>query len=182
MGSITSVIFMSVNPTDITLAIPISDWTKNNHNVWKLFEEARDRKTKNVLYNLTGKHGLHFYDILRIKDRCHLKSLDFLSLDILKDEKGVILKGIELISAICSLTIIIDELLNTIDTLDCLPTGRKTDKHKMQKAFENSEVHNDVNLNSYEEEGLFIILKSLLSVMTDALVNNKVFVYIKFTV
>jgi len=52
----------------------------------------------------------------------------------------------------------------------------------MQIAFNNSEVYNNVELDSYEEEGLFIILKSLLSVMTDALVNNKVFIYIQFTV
>ena len=46
----------------------------------------------------------------------------------------------------------------------------------MQQAFEKSEVYNDVDLDSYEEEGLFIILKSLLSV------NNKIFIYIQFTV
>ena len=180
MGSITSIIFMSVNLTDITL--PVMDWTKNNHDVWKLFEDIDNPKTKSVLYNITGKHGYHFYDILKVKERYNLKSLDFLSLDILENKKGAILQGTKLISAIRSLTVIIDELLNTTDILDCLPIGRGTDKDKMQKAFEHSKVCNDVNLDSYEEEGLFIILKSLLLVMTDALVNNKVFVYIQFTV
>ncbi len=171
--------FMSVNPTDISL--PISDWTKDNYDVWKLFEDARDRKSNNVLYDLSGKNGRHFYDIVHVRDRCNLKSLDFLSLDILEDEKGASLIGIELIPAIRSLTIIIDELLSPIDPLYCLSVGRKIDKQKMQIAFDNSEVYNKVYLDSYEEEGLFIILKSLLSVMTDALVNNKVFVYIQFT-
>ena len=171
--------FMSVNPTDISL--PISDWTKDNDNIWKLFEDARDRKSNNILYSLNGKHGHHFYDIVHVRDRCNLKSLDFLSLDILEDEKGATLIGIELIPAIRSLTIIIDELLNPIDPLCCLSVGREIDKQKMQIAFDNSEAYNDVELDSYREEGLFIILKSLLSVMTDALVNNKVFVYIKWT-
>ena len=172
--------FMSVNPMDITL--PILDWTKDNYDVWKLFEDARDSKTKNLLYYLSGKHGLHFYDIVHVRDRCNLKSLDFLSLDILEDRKGTTLRGIELMPAIRSLTVIADELLSAINTLNCLSIGRDIDKYKMLKAFEKSEVYNDVDLDSYEEEGLFIILKSLLSVMTDALVNNKVFVYIKYTV
>ena len=56
----------------------------------------------------------------------------------------------------------------------------------MREAFEKSKVcHNvnldDYNIDSYYQEGLFIILKSLLLVMTDALVNNKVFVYIMWT-
>ena len=51
----------------------------------------------------------------------------------------------------------------------------------MREAFEKSEIYHHVDLDSYEEEGLFIILKSLLIVMTDALANNKVFVYIKWT-
>lgn len=179
MGSRTSIMFMSVSSTDISL--PISDWTKDNHDVWKLFEDARDHQ-KNILYDLHGKHGRHFYDILQVKDRCNLKSLDFLSLDILEDEKATILTGVELIPAIRSLTIIIDELLSAIDPLICLSIGRKIDKQKMQIAFDSSEAYNNVELDSYEEEGLFIILKSLLFVMTDALVNNKVFIYVQFTV
>ena len=171
---------MTVNPTDISL--PISDWTKDNYDVWKLFEDARDSKTKNLLYDLSGKHGRHFYDIVHVRDRCNLKSLDFMSFSILEDEKGATLIGIELIPAIRSITIIIDELFSPIDPLCCLSVGREIDKQKMQIAFDNSEVYDNVDLDSYEEEGLFIILKSLLSVMTDALVDNKVFVYIQFTV
>ena len=66
--------------------------------------------------------------------------------------------------------------------LYCLPIGYTTNKGRMQKAFENSEIYHNVDLDSYEEEGLFIVLKTLLLVMTDALVNNTVFVYTKYTV
>jgi len=53
----------------------------------------------------------------------------------------------------------------------------------IQKAFKNLEVYNNVDLDDYEEEGLFfIILNSLLLVITDTLINNKVFIYIQFTV
>ena len=179
MGSRTYMIFMSVNLTDISLSIV--DWTKDDRNVWKLFEDARDRKTKDVLYNISGKCGYHLQDILKVKDRCNLSSLDFLSLDVLEDERGATLKSSELRPAIRSLAIIIDELLSAVDTLDCLYNGSTINKDKMRIAFEKSEVYHDVDLDRYDEEGLFIVLKSLLSVMTDALVNNKVFVYINFT-
>jgi len=52
----------------------------------------------------------------------------------------------------------------------------------IQKAFKNLEVYNNVDLDDNEEEGLFFIIKSLLLVMTDALISNKVFIYIQFTV
>ena len=180
MGSITTIMFMSVSSADISL--PISDWTKDNHNIWKLFEDARNGKMKNLIYDFYGKHGRHLYDILQVKDQYHLSSLDFMSLDILEDEIGTALVGIELIRAIRSLTIIIDELLHAVVPLSCLSNERKINELKMQKAFNNSEVYNNVDLDYSEEEGLFIILKSLLSVMTDALTNNKVFIYIQFTV
>ena len=173
-------LFMAVDQKDITL--PVSDWLDENNGIWQLFEDARDCKKCNILYDLNGKHGHHFYDIIHVINRCNLKSLNFLSLDILEDEKGAILTGIELIPIIRSLTIIIDELLSHANPLNCLSVGREIDEQKMQIAFDNSEAYRKVDLDYYEEEGLFIILKSLLSVMTDALVNNKVFVYIQFTV
>ena len=134
------------------------------------------------MFQLYEKSGHHFYDIIQVRDRCNLRSLDFLSLDLLEDEKGAILTGVELISTIRSLTIIIDELLSAVVPLSCLYTGRQVDEQKMQQAFDNSKALDDVDLCSYQEEGLFIILKTLLLVMTDALVNNKVFIYIQFTV
>ena len=176
--------FMSVNPTDISL--PISDWTKDNDNIWKLFENARDRKSSIKLYDLSGRYGYHFYDILKVIERCNLEFLNFLDIDMIEDESGTTLQGIKLIPVIRSLTIVIDELLKAIDPLWCLSSEYKNSKENMREAFENSEIYHDVNLDdysrdSYYQEGLFVILKSLLLVMTDALVNNKVFVYIKWT-
>ena len=50
----------------------------------------------------------------------------------------------------------------------------------MQKAFDASKIAQNVDLGDYEEEGLFMFTKALLLVMTDVLVNNKVFVYITY--
>ena len=177
MGSTTCMLFMAVNQNDITL--PILDWM--NDDIWKLFEDARDNKSQIKLFDLSGRHGCHFYDILNIVERCNLKPLKFLDIDILREESGTVLKDIELISAIRSLTIVMDELLKAVDPLYCLPNGYKNSKENMQEAFNKSEIYHDVHLDSYDREGLFIILKPLLLVMTDALANNKVFVYIKWT-
>ncbi|MEM7594256.1 MAG: hypothetical protein AAF383_22550 [Cyanobacteria bacterium P01_A01_bin.83] len=170
---------MAVDRENIRL--PILDWINDNNSIWQLFENARDNKSPEKLFQLTGRHGRHFYDILTVKDRCNLKPLDFLELDILEDEKGAVLQDIELIPVIRSLTIVIDELFNAIDPLYCLPTERIANKDMMHTAWLDSKIDYDVDLCSYDEAGLFIILKALLLVATDALVNNKVFVYIKFT-
>ena len=183
MGSRTSMLFMAVSRKDITL--PILDWM-NDDNVQKLFEDAINNKSQIELFDLSGRGGNHFYDILKVIERCNLEYLKFLDIDILEDESGTVLKDIELIPVIRSFTIVIDELLKAVDPLWCLSSGYKNSEENMREAFEKSEVcHNvnldDYNIDSYYQEGLFIILKSLLLVMTDALVNNKVFVYIKCT-
>lgn len=178
MGSRTYMLFMAVSQNDITL--PILDWM-NDDNIQKLFENTRDNKSQKKLYDLSGKHGRHFYDILNVVERCNLESLYFLDIDMLEDESGTTFQGIELIPVIRSLTMVIDELLEAVDSLYCLPNGYKNSKDAMREAFNKSEIYHDVDLDSYDREGLFIILKPLLLVMTDALANNKVFVYIKWT-
>ena len=180
MGSTTFILFMSVEQKDITL--PILNWMDDKNKIWSLLENARDRQSQNILFELSEKYGNHFYDIVAVKDRCNLQSLDFLDLDLLEDETGTTLQNTKLVSAIHSITIIIDELLCSSDKLYCLPIGHTINKENMQKAFSSSKIHHNLDLGNYDEEGLFIILKALLLVMTDALVNNKVFVYIKFTV
>ena len=138
-------------------------------------------KSQTKLFGLSGRGGNHFYDILKVVERCNLKPLKFLDIDIIKEGSGTVLKDIELIFAIHSLTVVIDELLKAIDPLWCLPNGYKNSKDAMEEAFEKSEIYHNLDLDSYDREGLFITLKSLLLVMTDALANNKVFVYIKWT-
>ena len=86
MGSRTYVLFIAVNQKDIIL--PILDWINGDNGIWQLFEYARDCKSQDVLFELSEKHGNHFYDILKVIDRCNLKSLDFLNLDILEDGKS----------------------------------------------------------------------------------------------
>ena len=178
MGHRIYTLFMAVNKTDITL--PVSNWLDNS-NIWKLFEDARDRQSDNILFQLHGKSGLHLLDILQVVDRCDLNSLKFLNLDLLESDRGTILQGYELVVAIRSLTIIISELLNTFEPLICLYIGSHATQESMTEAFNNSQIFlGDLDLDPYQEEGLFILLKSLLWVMNDALVNNKLFVYFMF--
>lgn len=179
MGSRTSIMFMAVDRENLSL--PILDWMNEDNGIWQLFENARDHKSQEELYELSGRHGRHFYDILTVKDRCKLHSLNFLELDVVNDNQGAVLQNTELIPVVRSLTIIIDELFNAVDPLCCLPTGRIASQNSMCKAWLDSKIEQNVDLDYYEESGLFIILKALLLVVTDALVNNKVFVYIQFT-
>ena len=178
MGYRVYTFFMAVDRTDITL--PVTNWLDNS-NIWKLFEDARDRKSDNILFQLYGKSGRHLNDILQVVARCNLESLNFLGLDLLESDRGTIIEGLELASAIRSLNIVIDELLNAIDPLSCVCIGNRVTKESMLEAFNNSQIDRDLDLGSYEEEGLFILLKSLLWVMNDVLVNNKLFVYFMFS-
>ena len=173
-------LFISVDREEI--ALPILDWLDDNDNIWKLFEE-RDRQPHNSLFTFTERHGNYFYDIINIVQRYNLESLNFLDIDMLEDGLGTILQNSELLSAIRSLTIVRDRLLDCSEPLTCLPIGYENSKEKMRIAFENSEADYKVNLNDCEEsKGLFIFLKSFLFSMTDAVVNNKIFIYIKYTV
>ncbi|MEL6440552.1 MAG: hypothetical protein AAFQ80_14995 [Cyanobacteria bacterium J06621_8] len=178
MGSTTSMMFMAVDREHITL--PIVDWMANN-NIWQLFEDAHNCKSQYTLFQINERHGAHFNDIIEIRNRCNLRYLDFLDMDILEDGKGTILEDLGLISTIHSITIIFNELFNAIDNLWCLSDGHKSSKDKMKKALRKSQVYHNMDLANYEEEGLFMMLKALLLVMNDALVNDKVFIYIKYT-
>jgi len=180
MGSRTSMLFMTADRKDITL--PIVDWLDNS-GIWQLFEDSKAGRTQNTLFDISGKYGLHHHDILGVINRRNLNDLDFLDLDILTtDGTGTILQNVELFAPIRSLTIVIEELLSTVDSLYCLPGGEENNRDNMLKAFENSELENDIDLDYYGEEGLFVIIKALLWAMNDALINNKVFIYTQFTV
>jgi|GEM_PF-3127844 len=178
MGHTVSTFFMAANKTDITL--PVLNWLEDS-DIWKIFEDARNRQSDNILFRLYGKSGRHLNDILQVIARCRLESLNFLGLDLLESDPGTILQGYELVVAIRSLTIVIDELLSTIDPLICVYVGNTVNRESMLKAFDNSQIDRDLDIGSYQEEGLFILLKSLLWVMNDALANNKLFVYFMFT-
>ena len=92
MGSRTSMLFMAVSRKDITL--PILDWM-NDDNVQKLFEDAINNKSQIELFDLSGRGGNHFYDILKVIERCNLESLKFLDIDMIKDGTGTTFQGIE---------------------------------------------------------------------------------------
>ena len=48
----------------------------------------------------------------------------------------------------------------------------------MRKSFAESKINLDYNWESEREYALFSLIKSLLFVMSDALANNKVFLYV----
>ena len=180
MGFRTSILIMTAERKDITL--PIIDWLDNDNGIWRLFEDAKEGRSSNTFY-ISGKSGRHHQDILKVTNRCNLNALNFLDLDILAaDGTGTILQSTDLLAPIRCLTIVVEELLKATDSLYCLPVGQESSTDSMLKAWENSEIDNDVDLDYYEEEGLFVILKALLLSTNDALVNNKVFIYMQWTV
>ena len=171
-------LFMTVDRQDITL--PVADWFDNS-SLWGLFEEAKAGKSANILFDISGKSGRHYQDILKVVNRCNLDALDFLALDLLeKNGTGATLQSRDLLAPIRSLYIVIEELHKAVDSLWCM-SNRRENSANLLEAFENSKIDNDVDLDYYETEGLFVILKALLWAMTDALTNNKVFLYVQWT-
>ncbi len=82
--------------------------------VGNLLDNAWDHKPESGLFMLSGR-GYNLYDICSIRDRCGLKSLNFLN-----DECATI-HGTDLIPAIRSLAIIIiNKLLSAVDELSCM--------------------------------------------------------------
>lgn len=171
MGNRILVMLMGVERKDITL--PIVDWMQGD--VGNLLDNACDNKPESGLFMLSGR-GHHLYDICIVRDRCGLKSLNFL------DDECTTLQGTDLIPAIRSLTIIIDELLSAVDELSCMYIGHINDPKSMQIAFHESIIYHDVNLDDEGKRGLFLLVKSILVVMTDALAKNKLFLYINYLI
>lgn len=173
MGNNILVMFIAVEKNNLTL--PIKDWM-NDKDIGDLLQKAHDNLPESGLFEILGR-GHQLYDIFSIRDRCGLKDLNFLNLEC------ATLKGIELISTICSLTIILDELLSAVDELSCISLQEKNDKEKMQIAFEQSAIYHDIiDWDSEGRHGLFLFIKALLLVMSEALASNKVFLYINYLI
>lgn len=181
MGHRIRMFFMCVEREELKL--PILDWLDNDNSIWQLFSEAKDGKTQNTLFDISGKYGLHHADLLQVIDRCNLTALNFLNIDILDaDGTGTILQNSELLAPIRSITLAIEELLTGADPLYCLLGDRQNSEEIMLEAFERAKIEQEVDLDYYDVEGLFTILKSLLWMMNDALTKNKAFIYAQFTV
>lgn len=101
MGHTVYVMFIAVDPEDITL--PIVDWMQDD--ISDLIGNALDNRPESGLFTLTERRGYHLYEILNIKDRYDLDDLDFL------EDECVTLQGNEFLPAIRTLTVIIDKLL-----------------------------------------------------------------------
>ncbi|MGL4882631.1 MAG: hypothetical protein ACRC8K_16475 [Waterburya sp.] len=159
---------MAVEKSD--LALPITNWTSE---IGNFLQKAYDNLPKSGLFIISGR-GKQLDDILSIRERCSLEDLNFLDLEC------AVLQGIELIFAIRSLTIILDELLSAVDELSCISWQAKNDKEKMLIAFEQATIHQNLNWDNEDEQGLFSFIKALIFVIANALANNQVFLYINY--
>ena len=116
--------------------------------------------------------GYEFYDILNIRERCNLKDLSFL------DSECSTLQGLELAAAIRSSTIAIDELLNNFDNLKSIKIKNKS-KEAILLSFKTAAVNYNIQWNN-EENDLFSFVKTLVYVMSDALANNNIFLFVNY--
>ena len=101
MGSTVIVLFMAVEKKDISL--PIKNWMTD---LGGLLQNAHDHQPESGLYMASGRRGIPLYLLTEIRNVCQLPGLDFL------DDECTTLQGTELVMAIQSLTVIINELLS----------------------------------------------------------------------
>ena len=159
--------FLAVERQKLTL--PIKEWTSE---IGDLLHEAHDNRPQSQFcITLVGK-GYGFYDILNICDRCNLKGLDFL------DSECSTLEGTELFSAIRSLTVVINELLNNLNNWYYTNT-KNISKKSLVESFEKASLNYDIDWED-GEDAVFSFIKTLIAVMNDALTNNKVFLFINY--
>lgn len=176
MASSVMVLFMAVEKKEISL--PIKDWTID---LKDLLEKAHDNLPESRLICTGGRGGRPLYVLREIKNYYKLPGLSFIN------KVCTTLQGTELVIAIQSLTIILNKFLcgnevakNIVMTyifgteeIDYLPY--------MKKSFAESEVYQIQDLD-WESEGiyvLFCLVKALIFVLSDALANNKIFLYIE---
>ena len=88
------------------------------------------------------------------------------------------LEGAELIPAIRSLNLIVDELLNNLNSWYYTNT-KNISKESLLESFEKATVNYDIDWQD-GENAVFSLIKTLISVMNDALINNKVLLFINY--
>ena len=166
MSNPTLVMFLAVERQ--TLTLPIKDWMSE---IRDLLQEAYDNRPQSRFCIASGR-GSRFYDILSIRDRCNLEGLDFLN------SECSTVRGVKLVSAIRSLTIVIDELLNNLDNWYYTKI-KNTSKENLLASFEKATISYDINWKN-GEDAVFSFIKTLITVMSDALTNDKVFLFINY--
>ena len=167
MGTLTLIMFLAVERQKLIL--PIKEWTNE---LGDLLQEAHDNRPQSQFCIASWGRGSGFYDILNICDRFHLKGLNFL------DTECSTLEGTELVSAIGSLNLIVDELLNNLNSWYYTKI-KNISKESLLKSFEKATVNYDIDWQN-GEDAVFSLIKTLIFVINDALTNNKVFLFINY--
>lgn len=174
MASTVVIFFMTVACQDITL--PINDWSKD---VGDLFQQAYDSLPDSGLIHTGGRRGIPLYALIEIRNFYKLKGLSFLGQDC------TALQGLELVTAIQTLTIIIDKLLSNNETIksiiaDFLGITQEIDyQQRMSESFAESTIGDEYDWESEPEYALFSLIKALIFVMSEALVKNEFFLYLE---
>ena len=173
MANTVYVLFIAVE-NDIVL--PIRDWTKD---VSDLLQNAYDNLPTSGLICKGGRRGKPLCALIELRDFFRLPGLSFLG------SVCTTLQELEIVIAIQSLTKIVEALLSGNEAVKDIITNLffGTEEVNYQKrideSFTSSKIDTEYDWESEPEYALFSLIKALLLVMTDALVNNKVFLYVE---
>ena len=174
MATNIMVIFIAVEKQDVVL--PIKDWTKD---VGDLLQNAHDNLPKSGLICQGGRRGRPLIALIELRDVCKLPGLSFLG------NVCATLQELEIVAAIQSLTKIVETLLSDNEIVKGMITklffGSKQANYRKRigESFAESEIYIEYDWESEPEYALFSLIKALLFVMTHALVNNKLFLYVE---
>ena len=95
------------------------------------------------------------------------------------------LQELEIVTAIQSLTKIVEALLSNNEIVKGIITElffgseEVIYQKRIGESFAESEIYTEYDWENEPEYALFSLIKALLFVMTDALMNNKVFLYVE---
>ena len=174
MATTVYVLFIAVEKHDIVL--PIKDWTQD---ISDLLQNAHDNLPESGLICQGGRRGRPLCALIELRDYYSLPGLSFLG------SVCTTLQELEIVTAIQSLTKIIEALISNNKTVQSIITDLffGTEEVNYQKrideSFTASKIYTEYDWESEPEYALFSLIKALLLVMTDALVNNKIFLYVQ---
>lgn len=176
MAASVMVLFMAIEKNKIVL--PVKDWIED---LGDFVSDAYENRIESGLICISGRQGRPLYILSEIRDFYQLPGISFLNTEC------ATLHNFELITAIQSLTITIDKLLsgdaNAKNLVDKYIFGSQKIDYipHMEKFFAQSTIPTTQNLDWEDGDTyvLFCLIKALIFILSDALANNKIFLYIE---
>ena len=174
MADTVLVLFIAVEKQNVVL--PVKNWTKD---IGNLLQNAHDDLPKSGLICRGGRKGRLLLALIKLRDFCKLPGLSFFG------NVCTTLQELEIVTAIQSLTKIVEALLSNNEIVKGIITelffGSQEVNYQKRigESFVESKIHTQYDWESEPEYALFSLIKALLFVMTDALVNNKLFLYVE---